>query len=370
MGRLYALHSGGGPLRRGKPTGGRFVSAIGVAFRRAAVHAASAVLRPFWSGLGCIVVLHRVLPEAGHSSLPANRALEITPEELRALLTWVRERGMETIGLDAIPDRLKNPRGPRFVAFTFDDGYRDNLQYALPLFREFQMPFAVNVNNGFASGTQSIWWYFLEAAVAAKAHLRFSWEGRVHEFVCQSDSDRNLAVERLSELVRSLGTSRNLLLQCIADAAGVDPLAATRPLAMSWTEVGELAADPLATIGAHGACHHSLNRLTEDEIEVEVTAAKRDLATRTGREIRHFAYPFGGSNAAEEREFEIVRRAGFTTMLTTRPANLFPRNAKRLDRLPRFGISGNYSAVRSLVMIESGLSSFLQERSEKNRGAR
>lgn len=277
---------------------------------------------------------------------------------------------MEPIGLDAVPERLQNPRGPRFVAFTFDDGYRDNLHHALPLFREFQMPFAVNVNNGFADGSQSIWWYFLETAVAAREHLRFSWEGQVHDFVCRDDSDRNLAVERMSALVRSLGTSRNLLLQCIADAAGVDPLTSTRQLAMSWSEIGELAAEPLATIGAHGACHHSLNRLTEDEIAVEVTAARRDLETRTGRAVRHFAYPFGGSNAAEEREFAIVRRAGFTTMLTTRPANLFPRNAKRLDRLPRFGISGNYAAVRSLMMIESGLSSFLQERSEKSREAR
>lgn len=344
------------------------VSTFGGALRRAAMHAASTVMRPFRSGLGCIVVLHRVLPEAAHSPLPANRALEITPEELRALLSWVRERGMEPIGLDAVPDRLKNPRGPRFIAFTFDDGYRDNLQHVLPLFREFQMPFAVNVNNGFAAGSQSVWWYFIEAAVTAKEHLRFSWEGRVHDFVCRSDCERNVAVERLSALVRSLGTSRNMLLQCIADASGADPLAATRELAMNWTEVGELAADPLVTLGAHGACHHSLNRLTADEIELEVTAARRDLETRTGCEVRHFAYPFGGPNAAEEREFEIVRRAGFTTMLTTRPANLFPRNAKRLDRLPRFGISGNYSAVRSLVMIESGLSSYLQERSEKSRG--
>lgn len=346
------------------------MSAFGSAFRQAAIHLASTAMRPFWSGLGCIVVLHRVLPEDEQSALPANRALEITPGELRAMLGWVQERGMEAIGLDAVPDRLKKPGGPRFIAFTFDDGYRDNLRYALPLFREFQMPFAVNVNNGFASGSQSIWWYFLEASVAGRAQLRFSWEGRIHEFACRTEADRNLAVERMSELVRSLGTSRNLLLQCIADAAGVDPLLATREMAMNWSEVAELAADPLVSIGAHGACHHSLNRLTEDEIEIEVNAAKRELEARIGREVRHFAYPFGGSNAAEEREFEIVRRAGFTTLLTTRPANLFPRNAKRLDRLPRFGISGNYSAVRSLVMIESGLSSFLQERSEKSRGAR
>ena len=108
------------------------MSAFNDAFRQTLVHLASTVPRPFWSRLGCIVVLHRVLPEERRSAVPANRALEITLGELRALLRSVHERGMEVIGLDAVPDRLKKPRGARFVAFTSDDGYRDNLISYVP----------------------------------------------------------------------------------------------------------------------------------------------------------------------------------------------------------------------------------------------
>ena len=333
--------------------------------RDAAVQAGATLLRPFCGGLGCILALHRVVPEKERALLPANRALESTPEDLRAMLAWVRQRGVEPITLDEVPARLRTPRPPRFIVFTLDDGYRDNLVHALPVFREFQTPFAVHVTNGFASGSESIWWYFLEEALSAKPRLRFTWEGSAREFGCATDHARNLALESLSGLIRGLGTARNGLLARIAEAAEVDPLACTRRLAMGWEEVRALAAEPLATIGAHSACHHSLNRLTADEIAVEVQAAKRDLEKQTGLAIRHFAYPFGGANAVDEREFELVRRAGFTTMLTTRPANLFPENAGRMDRLPRFGISGNYAAVKLLVMIESGLSAFLQERARK-----
>jgi len=341
--------------------------AIAALFRRAAVHAASAVVRPFLGGLGAIVVLHRVVPESERSKLPANRALEITPEDLRAMLAWVRRRGIEPVALDAVPSRLETPRRPRFVAFTLDDGYRDNLVHALPVFREFQTPFAVNVTNGFADGSESIWWYFLEEALAGRSHLRFTWEGRDCEFACATDRARNVALETLGGLIRSVGTTRNALLQRIAEAVAVDPLACTRRLAMGWEEVRALAADPLVTIGAHSAGHHSLNRLTVGEITAEVLGAKTYLEVQLGQEVRHFAYPFGGANAVGEREFEVVRGAGFATMLTTRPANLFSENAGRLDRLPRLGISGNYAAVKSLVMIESGLSSLLQERARKRR---
>lgn len=337
--------------------------------RAVALEIASTLMRPFCGGLGFILVLHRVVPESGRSKLPSNRTLEITPEDLRALLTWLRRRGVEVIPLDDVPARLARPHGPRFCCFTLDDGYRDNLVHARPVFRDFRAPYAVNITNGYADGSESIWWYFLEEVLTAQPCLRFAWEGKGHEFSCATDLERNVALDALSGLVRGLGTARNALLGRIAEASGVDPLACTRRLAMTWAEVGELAAEPLATIGAHSACHHSLNRLSAEEIMAEVLTAKQDLEARIGREVRHFAYPFGGAKAVDEREFGIVRSAGFTTMLTTRPANLFPQNATRPDRLPRLGISGNYDAVKSLVMIESGLSSFIHERARKRRAS-
>jgi len=108
------------------------VSAFNDAFRQTLIHLASTVPRPFWSGLGCIVGLYQVRPAERRSAAPANRALEITLGVLRALLRSVQERGMEVIGLDAVRDRLKKPRGARFVAFTFDDDYRDNLISYVP----------------------------------------------------------------------------------------------------------------------------------------------------------------------------------------------------------------------------------------------
>ena len=138
---------------------------------------AAALVRPLLGGLGCIVTLHRVVPEEERSLLPSNRALEITPDDLRAMLQWLERRGVEVIGLDDLPARLREPRPSRFACFTFDDGYRDNLTLALPIFREFGAPFTVNVTNGFIHGTASVWWYFLEEALSAGRPFAFSWAG-------------------------------------------------------------------------------------------------------------------------------------------------------------------------------------------------
>ena len=330
--------------------------------RETALQAACTLLRPVLGGLGCILTLHRVVPDGERSALPSNRALEITPKDLRAMLEWLQRRGVEVIGLDALPGRLAEPRGPRFVCLTFDDGYRDNATEALPIFREFGVPLAVNVTNGFTAGTTSVWWYFLEEALAVGKPLQFSWKGKDHRFSAATVSERNQVLDEISGLIRSVGMERDDLIRTMGEAAGIDPCAVTRRLCMTWDELRAFAADPLVTIGAHTASHPSLNRLTEAEIMTEVEAARCAVAAELGREVRHFAYPFGGPNAVDEREFALVRRSGFATMLTTRAGNLTHAHAALTDRLPRITLSGNYPALKSLRMAESGLTGWRETR--------
>ena len=131
---------------------------------------------------------------------------------------------------------------------------------------------------------------------------------------------------------------------------------------MTWDELRRFAADPLVTIGAHTAGHHSLNRLTEAELMTEVDDARRELDARLGCQVRHFAFPFGGPDAVGDREVALARRTGFTTMLTTRAGNLTPVDAARLDRLPRITLSGNYPILKALRMAESGFTAWREKR--------
>ena len=59
----------------------------------------------------------------------------------------------------------------RFACFTFDDGYRDNRDFALSVMREFEAPFTVYVASDFAQGTGRLWWVALEMAVASIAEV-------------------------------------------------------------------------------------------------------------------------------------------------------------------------------------------------------
>ena len=126
------------------------------------------------AGKGAILMLHRVQPRDAREFAP-NARLSISPEYLRALLAAFRAADIDVIGMDEALARLRNPgRTRRFVCFTFDDGYRDNLEHALPVFRRFRAPFTVYATTSFVERTLAPWWVALEHVIANEAEVRWS----------------------------------------------------------------------------------------------------------------------------------------------------------------------------------------------------
>jgi peptidoglycan/xylan/chitin deacetylase (PgdA/CDA1 family) len=316
----------------------------------------SALARPVFGGVGCILALHRIVPEEQRSVILRNRALEITPESLKAILNWVRRRGLEVIRLDEVRNRLGSPRGPKFICFTFDDAYRDNLDLALPVFREFSQPFTVNITTGFINRTASVWWYTLEDIIKSRSNVRFAWEGTSLEWSTDSAEAREAAFDGIASLIRSQGmSSREKLIDAICQACEVDPLERTRDLILDWNELGKLASNYYVTIGAHSVGHHVFSRLSEEELEGELIEAKAELEARLSQPVQHLAYPFGGRDAVGQREFALARECDYVTAVTTRNGNLFSQHAWHLQALPRLGIDGNHPPLTLLNRMESGL---------------
>jgi peptidoglycan/xylan/chitin deacetylase (PgdA/CDA1 family) len=73
-----------------------------------------------------------------------------------------------------------------------------------------------------------------------------------------------------------------------------------------------------------------------------------------GREVRHFAYPFGDAQSAGAREYAMTEELGFVTAVTTLPRLLQPADRQRLTALPRVSINGKFQSERYLDVLLSG----------------
>ena len=91
---------------------------------------AHVALRPFFQGVGAILTLHHVRPQRRGAFQP-NRLLEVTPDFLNSVIRRLKRSRLDIVSLDEMYRRLvQRDFKRRFVCITFDDGYRDLLQYA------------------------------------------------------------------------------------------------------------------------------------------------------------------------------------------------------------------------------------------------
>src|SRR5258708_12784622 len=106
-------------------------------------------MRPFVGGVGAIVTLHHVRRGRPDAFQP-NQLLEITPRFLEKVVRKLRRAQLDLISLDEMHRRLKEGDFKRrFVCVTIDDGYRDTLQWAYPILKAENVPFAVYIPTSF-----------------------------------------------------------------------------------------------------------------------------------------------------------------------------------------------------------------------------
>jgi peptidoglycan/xylan/chitin deacetylase (PgdA/CDA1 family) len=82
----------------------------------------------------------------------------------------------------------------------------------------------------------------------------------------------------------------------------------------------------------------ALSKLSYEEAKAEVLGSKQEIEARIGKSVEHFAYPYGGRQAAGVREFEIIKQCGFKTATTTRSGNIFKSHTNHPECLPRIPV--------------------------------
>jgi len=313
------------------------------------------VLRPLFSGVGAIFMLHHVRPSRDAAFAP-NRHLEVTPDFLRAVLTHLKSRDIDVVTMDELHQRLTMRNfSRRFACFTFDDGYRDNRDYALAVMREFNAPFTVFVTSDFAEGSGLLWWIALERVIAAADTLNVTIGGTPAQLDTTTAANKQAAFDRLHDWLRALPEFElRRQMQALCARHGVDQAAICGDLCMSWRELKEFAADPLVTIGAHSISHCNLARQGEEVATFEMRESRARIEQALQIEVEHLAYPYGDRMAAGAREFAIARTAGYKTAVTTRPGMIFSENGGHLTALPRVSLNGNYQNERILPVLTSG----------------
>ncbi|MBC8718992.1 polysaccharide deacetylase family protein [Ochrobactrum sp. Marseille-Q0166] len=311
---------------------------------------------PSASGRGVIFTLHHVRPTKAADFDP-NDILSITPEFLEVAICAAQERGLIPVHLHDIPALLSDPTDNRkFFAFTLDDGYKNNAEFAAPVFRKFNIPYTVFITPGFVSRTRTIWWETAARLTQEVTSFSFDFGTGIENVRCKTRTDKSTAFRRLADFVQSI--DEDLAVQKIDDAAKscqINPLAIVDELVMTELDIKSLASDPLAHIGAHTINHVNLRRISPRRLKREVENSISQVQKITGQRPLSFAYPYGWKTAVSQHQTTAVAAAGIRAAVTTQPGVLTLDGLKRPEELPRISLNGKYQKRRYVNSLMSGL---------------
>jgi peptidoglycan/xylan/chitin deacetylase (PgdA/CDA1 family) len=259
---------------------------------------------------------------------------DVTPDQFRRQMTLVKEH-FSVIGVDellASLDGAKLPPNPCLV--TFDDGYRSNLEVALPILREHDMKAVFFIATSFVSERRLYWWdriaYIVATSMRERIRLAYPRPMTVEL------RDRAAARAALVTPVKDeAGLDLERYLLELADAAGIAwsrdvERTLADELIMTWDQVRQMR-DAGMDIESHSRRHRVLQTLDAADLRDDLDGAREDLSRELGAPSRVIAYPVGRTIAPFPKVRDAVAAAGYQCGLTN-ASGVVPL-WKKIDRL-------------------------------------
>ena len=231
------------------------------------------------------------------------------------LLRWV-SRWFQVLPLDEAVARLAaGTLPPRAAAITFDDGYADNAEVALPALQRAGLPATFFIATGFLDGGRM----FNDTVIETVRACRGPWldleQAGLGRWAMDSIEARRQAIDRLLPAIKYLEPPRREAVVALVQQAAGAPL--PTDLMMRSEQVIALRRAGMQ-IGAHTRTHPILARLGDAVAREEIEGSKQDLQSLLGEPVTLFAYPNGkpGTDYGPEHAV-MVREAGFAAAVST-----------------------------------------------------
>ena len=296
------------------------MSNLNLLYRRLAKTVLAAGLGPFLRRDPPLVLgYHRVVDRFDVERRMTFSASLISRQMFERQLDWVGRR-YDFVSIDDLPQGIERGSSGRrpVAAVTFDDGYRDVYENALPLLKRKGIPAAVFVVTdlvGTARPQLADRLFLLNQQALARwgdrAAPLFRRLAAADVPAAAIESIRAVPREAVA-ITRAMLTTlpQNSLLRLMELLRADVGLADVIPrgwLPLTWDMLAEMQHNGM-TIGSHTRTHTRMPQEAPERQIEEAVASKAALENRLGVKVAHFAYPDGAFNAESVR---VIAEAGY-----------------------------------------------------------
>lgn len=292
-----------------------------------------------------ILTFHRVL------KLP-DEVIEDVYEEMFEMKLQVLSKYFNLLRVSEAIEMLKQDLlPPRTACITFDDGYLDNHDTALPLLKKWAAPATFFVATGYLQGKNMWNDVVLDAFRATSMNECNLSELGLEKFDLSTKQLRKQAAYTvLDEWKYKPVIERDSLAQELLKLLCVKH---SKPLMMREKEIRELANQGME-IGAHTVSHPILTCLSSEEAMNEINESKQTLEGIIDKPVTSFAFPNGRAKQDYSKEHvKMIEKLGFKNAVTTNWGKA--NNNSDYFQLPRIAFNESQSWKFGLKMVKAYL---------------
>jgi peptidoglycan/xylan/chitin deacetylase (PgdA/CDA1 family) len=244
---------------------------------------------------------------------------------------------------ECLGEQGKQLHGSKPLAcITFDDGFKDNIQYALPVLEKYKCPASFYIvtdciDSGLPTWPHLVQNLFLNTnRYTLKIEAKYAEGGIDEKFSSEKDRVKygNVFLRRLLNLPSADADELfNRAKKYFGDVRMPENLM------MTWDEVKQLSAAGY-TIGSHTMSHPVLSLLeNDDKVREEFMRSGKFIKNNCGKFPETIAYPLGIAN---ERIMKLAKECGYTYGLTVDQRPYIPGtdNIMAVPRIDMFADSG------------------------------
>ena len=199
----------------------------------------------------------------------------------------------------------------KLAAITFDDGYKDILDFAVPYLLNNKIPFSVFVITDSVTNQRPPWTFVLDYLLTYSDILQNPFGSLLPNSFSKNDwvdkHSRMLFAQKLKPYLKTTNNNfRKEVIEMCLDT--FDDITIPTNLMMSWDDIRSLHNKGVA-IGSHSHTHPLLHNVScDDEIRNEFLVSKEILLAQLGTNPTMIAYSVGG---VDERIKKSAKDSGY-----------------------------------------------------------
>lgn len=301
-----------------------------------------------------ILTYHRVLPEDSDERELEQPGMIVSPGNLERHIKLVRSIGAVPIHLDEwLRKKEAGESLPALsVAFTFDDGWRDNYLYGYPILRKEKVPATIFLVTGLIDTNDTFWpEQVIELLRTPDTNLSdpvLEWlQPYLGNFQGKTSPLSLLEADEVIDRLKSLDDATIIqhLKKSFSSLRTSFSLNGRTPAILQNRELREMSENNLIKYGAHTKHHFRLNRLNSKQaLEEQINGCLSDLEGMQINSVPIFCYPNGDITEHGKQLVTNHYRAACTTKTGW---NRVQRSAFDLHRFNLH--DGNSSTPRALL---------------------